>query len=95
MLEGPPTEEGYNASRWTAPRLARHLERKLGTQVHPDTVRRALHSWKRPRRVLPKPAGREERLEQIDRWIEEARPETTVLFEDEMELRRFPPLRRA
>jgi len=108
VLEGPPTGEGYNASRWTAPRLARHLarhlERKLGTRVHSDLGRRALrrlsYSWKRPRRVLPKPAGREERLEQIDRRIEEGRPETTVLlktvlFEDETELRRFPPLRRA
>lgn len=67
VLEGPPTEEGYDASRWTAPRLARHLERKLGTEVHPDTVRRALqrleYSWKRPRRGLPKPSGWKERLE--------------------------------
>jgi Transposase and inactivated derivatives len=99
VLEEPPTEEGYNASRWTAPRLARHLEHELGTEVHPDTVRRALqrleYSWKRPRRVLPKPPGWEERLAQIERRIEETGPETTVLFEDETELRRFPPLRRA
>lgn len=104
VLEEPPTEEGYDASRWTAPRLARHLERELGTEVHPDTVRRALqrleYSWKRPRRVLPKPPGWKKRLEQIDRRIEETSSETTVLFEDELfedetELRRFPPLRRA
>lgn len=59
VLEAPPTEEGYDVSRWTAPRLARHLKRKLGTDVHPDRVRRALqrleYRWKRPRRVLPKP----------------------------------------
>jgi len=99
VLEKPPTEEGYDASRWTAPRLAQHLERKFGTEVHPDTVRRALqrleYSWKRPRRVLPKPSDWKERLDQIERRIEEAGPETTVLFEDETELRRFPPLRRA
>jgi transposase len=99
VLGGPPTEEGQGASRWTAPRLARHLERKFGTEVHPDTVRRALqrleYSWKRPRRVLPKPSGWKERLGQIEERVEEAGPETTVLFEDETELRRFPPLRRA
>lgn len=27
VLDGPPTEEGYDASRWTAPRLARYVRR--------------------------------------------------------------------
>ena len=65
LQEGPPTEQGYNATRWTAPLLAGHLEEELGTEVHPDTVRRALgrlkYSWKRPRRVLPKEARAAER----------------------------------
>lgn len=99
VLQQSPTEEGQGASRWTAPRLARHLEEELGVEVHPDTVRRALrrleYSWKRPRRILPKPSGWKDRLAEIERRIEEAGPETTVLFEDETELRRFPPLRRA
>ncbi len=103
VLEQPPTEEGtgegYDASRWTAPRLARHLEEELGVEVHPDTVRRALqrleYSWKRPRRVLPKPSGWKKRLAEIERRIQQTGTETTVLFEDETELRRFPPLRRA
>jgi transposase len=99
VLQQAPTEEGQGASRWTAPRLARHLDEELGVEVHPDTVRRALrrleYSWKRPRRVLPKPSGWKERLGQIEERVEEAGPETTVLFEDETELRRFPPLRRA
>ncbi len=106
VLEGPPTEEGYDASRrWTAPRLARHLERTLGTEVHPDTVRRALqrleYSWKRPRRVLPKPPGWEERLEQIERRIESSgasrRPsrKRRCYSKTLAVLRRFPPLRRA
>lgn len=99
VLEKPPTEEGYDASRWTAPRLARHLERELGTTVHPDTVRRALqrleYSWKRPRRVLPKPPSYKKHLAEIEHRIEAAGSDTTVLLEDETELRRFPPLRRA
>lgn len=99
VLENPPTEEGDNATRWTAPRLARHLEDELGVEVHPDTVRRALqrleYSWKRPRRVLPKDPGYEERMAEIEEALNEAGPQTTVLFEDETELKRFPPLRRA
>lgn len=104
VLKQPPTEEGYNATRWTAPRLVRHLEKALDIDVHPDTMRRALrrleYSWKRPRRVLPGPpdgerARRKERLAEIQQRVRRAAPEVTVLFEDETELRRFPPLRPA
>jgi len=102
VLEAPPTEEGYDVARWTAPRLAEHLEEKLGTDVHPETVREALtermeHSWKRPRRKLPPPPESEfaERIGRIDRVVANAGPQTTVLFEDETEFKRFPPLRRA
>lgn len=35
--------------------------------------------------------GYAERIARIDRAIAEAGPETTVMFEDETELRRFPP----
>jgi transposase len=41
LMEGNPTEEGQNATRWTAPRIAEHLERELGIDVHEDTVRGA------------------------------------------------------
>lgn len=86
VLDQPPPEEDQDASRWTAPRLARHLEEELCVEVHPDTVRRALqrleYSWKRPRRVLPKPSGWKERLAEIERQIQQTGAETTVLFED-------------
>ncbi len=99
LLQEPPTEEGYDFTRWTAPRLAEHLKRKLGTDVHPETVREALRrlefSWKRPRRRLPEDPCYKERMAKVDQAIAEAGAETTVLFEDETELRRFPPLRRA
>ena len=42
LLEGNPTEEDQNATRWTAPRIAEHLERELGVDVHEDTVRGVL-----------------------------------------------------
>lgn len=52
LLKAPPTKAGYDFTRWTAPRLAEHLKRKLGVDVHPETVREALRrlefSWKRP-----------------------------------------------
>ena len=99
VLKAPPIEEGYEATRWTTPKLAEHLEKELGTDVHPETVREALQrlefSWKRPRRDLPDDPDYEEHIAEIDRAIAEVGPETTVLFEDETELRRFPPLRRA
>jgi len=100
LLETAPPEEGENASRWTAPRLARHLEEKLGIEVHPETVRRALRrlgfSWTRPRRRLPPTDGEEyqKRMTKVTKAIAEVGTETTVLFEDETEVKRFPPLRR-
>jgi transposase len=98
VIEEPPTEEGYNATRWTAPRLARHLEKELGVEVHPETVRRALRrlqfSWKRPRRKLPPDPDYAEHVRALVEAVATAGAETTVLFEDETELRRFPPLRR-
>jgi transposase len=70
--------------------------------VHPETVRDALtgrmeYSWKRPRRKLPPPSEPDfaERIGRIDRAVANAGPQTTVLFEDETEFKRFPPLRRA
>ena len=102
VLEAAPTEEGYDFTRWTAPRLAEHLKEKLGIDVHPETVRDALtsrmgYSWKRPRRSLAPPSETEfaERIRRIDCAIANASPQTTVLFEDETEFKRFPPLRRA
>lgn len=99
VLEAPPTKEGYEASRWTTPKLAEHLEKKLGVDVQPETVREALNrlafGWKRPRRTLPEDPDYGKRITEIDQAIVDAGPETTLLFEDETELRRFPPLRSA
>lgn len=101
LLETSPSEEGKEAaSRWTAPQLARHLEEKLDIEVHPETVRRALRrlgfSWTRPRRRLPPTDGEEyqRRMSKVVEAIGEVGTETTVLFEDETEIKRFPPLRR-
>lgn len=99
VLEHAPTEEGYEITRWTTPHLARHLEEELGVEVHPDTVRRALnrleYSWKRPRRSLPKDPLYAERMAELMQAIATAGEETTILFEDETDLKRFPLLRRA
>lgn len=99
LENGSPTEEGYDMTRWTVPTLTTHLENKLGVDVHPETVRDALHrleySWKRPRRSLPEDPHYEERMVEIERAIAEADSQTSIVFEDETELRRFPPLRSA
>jgi transposase len=100
LLEGNPTKEGQNATRWTAPRIAEHLERELGVDACEDTVRSALkqmeYSWTRPRRTLPPtdPEAYRKRLEAIVEAVAEAGPETSVLVEDETWIKRFPPLRR-
>ena len=100
LLEGNPTDEGENATRWTTDRVAEHLERELDVDVHPETVRDALgrleYSWTRPRRKLPPvdPEAYRERIQAIVEAIGEAGPGATVLIEDETEVKRFPPLRR-
>lgn len=98
LLQSDPTEEGENASRWTTPRIAEYLKRELGVDVHPETVREALkrleYSWTRPRRQLRKGPDSEERLARLAERIGTVDPETTVLFADETEVKRFPPLRR-
>ena len=98
LLESDPTEHGENAGRWTTPRIVEHLRRDHGIDVHPDTVRDALrrleYSWTRPRRQLPSPADFEQQMAQVRQRISAVSEETTVLFADETELKRFPPLRR-
>lgn len=99
VLDRPPTEEGYDFSNWTAPRLAGHLKQELGLDVHPETVRQALgrlrFSCTRPRRRLPEDPCYAERITEVDQAVAEAGAATTLLFQDETEFRRFPPLRRA
>ena len=94
-----PTEEGYEFSRWTVPRLTEHLRREMGIEVHPETVREALHrlrfSYTRPRRQLAADPNYDETIRRIDEAISEVGTETTVLFQDETDLHRFPPLRGA
>jgi transposase len=79
----------------SAARFAEHLRRKPGTDVHPETVRDALgrleYSPARPRRTLQKGPDYAERLQKIDEAVACAGPDTTVLYADETELRRFPP----
>lgn len=94
LLEGNPTEEGENATRWTTGRIAEHLDRELGVDVHPETVRDALsrleYSWTRPRRKLPPtdPEAYQERIEAIVEAVGKAGPDATVLVEDETGRRR-------
>lgn len=99
VLDAPPTDEGYTFSNWTVPRLTEHLARKLGLDVHPETVRQALHrlrfSHTRPRRRLPEDAAYGETIAVIDQAVAEIGAETTLLFQDETEIHRFPPLRGA
>jgi transposase len=100
LIEGNPTEEGENATRWTTGRIAEYLDRELDVDVHPETVREALnrldYSWTRPRRKLPStsPEAYRERLDAIVQAVSRAGPDASVLARDETTIKRFPPLRR-
>ena len=100
LLDGNPTEEGENATRWTTDRIAEYLDRELDVDVHPETVRGALnrldYSWTRPKRKLPPvdPEAYRKRLEAIVEAVSQAGPDASVLVEDETTIKRFPPLRR-
>jgi transposase len=100
LLEQNPTERGENATRQATDRIAEHLDRELGVDVHPETVRDALnrldYSWTRPRRKLP-PVDSEayrKRLEAIVEAVSQADPDASVLAQGETTIKRFPPLRR-
>lgn len=99
VLDAPPTDEGYTFSNWTVPRLNEHLKRTLGLDVHTETVRQALHrlrfSHTRPRRRLPADPDYDDQIAILDRAVAGLGAETTLLFQDETELHRFPPLRGA
>lgn len=98
LLQANPTEKGENATRWTTPRIAEYLDEELDVDVHPETVREALkrlrYSWTRPRRQLCKADDYEERMALLVERVATADPDTTLLFADETEIKRFPPLRR-
>jgi len=86
LLETDPTEEGENATWWTTPRIAEHLDEELGVDAYPETVREALkrlrYSWTRPRRRLRKSPDYEERRARLAEAVATANPDTTLLFAD-------------
>ena len=99
LLERSPLEEGYDFTTWTTPLLRSHLRARMGIEVSEATVRRTLHRlefvWRRPRWQIDYQDPRyEERMAAIETALIEAQTsDLTVLFEDETDLRRLPPLR--
>lgn len=99
LLERSPLDEGYDFTTWTTPLLTRHLKEHLGLEVSEATVRRTLHRlefvWRRPRWYIDyEDPCFEERMEAIEAALGEAEASSlTVLFEDETDFRRLPPLR--
>jgi len=100
LLHDPPQEHGYDFTTWTTPLLKSYLEEHLDIEVSPSTVRRTLHQmdfvWRRPRWAITyKDPRYDERMEAIEAALVRAEQseEVTVLFEDETDIRRLPPLR--
>lgn len=100
LVEASPLEEGYEFTTWTTPLLQSHLKERMGIEVSDDTVRRTLARlafvWRRPRwHVESEDPAFEERMAAIEAALAEAEgdPSVTVLFEDETDVRRLPPLR--
>lgn len=97
LLEGSPLDEGYDFTRWTVPLLKSYLKERLGIDVAETTVRRALERldfvWRRPKwHLYGRDPAYAARMAAIEAAL--ADPEVTVLFEDETELHRLPPLRK-
>lgn len=98
-LSKPPTEQGYNFTVWTTSLLSEHVERELGKQLCPDTIRRTLHDlgfrWRKPRWSVEREDPKaEERMDAIAKAIWNAGPQTICLVQDETKLGTLPPLRR-
>lgn len=100
LVETSPLDEGYDFTTWTTPLLGAHLKERFGIDVSDDTVRQALHRlafvWRRPRwHVESEDPDYDARMDAIDAALSEAEadPSVTVLFEDETDVRRLPPLR--
>ena len=101
LLEGNPTDEGENATRWTQRIGLQNTSKESLTST--SILRRSATPWvgwstagHAPRRKLPPvdPEACRERIQAIVEAIGEAGPGATVLIEDETEVKRFPPLRR-
>lgn len=100
LVEASPLDEGYEFTTWTTPLLRSHLKERMGIEVSDDTVRRALDRlefvWRRPRwHVESEDPAFEERMAAVEEALAEAEGSdgVTVLFEDETDVRRLPPLR--
>jgi transposase len=98
-----PTEFGFPTALWTAPRVARLIERTFGVTFHP----RYLNAWLTARAITPqkpKRQARERDQDEIDRWIdedwpriqEEAREEQAhIVLIDETGMLMSPTVRRS
>ena len=99
ILAHSPQQEGYDFTTWTTPLLRTYLKERLGIDVCEDPVRRTLHRldfvWRRPRwKIDYKDPRYEERMAAIEAALARSEAaEVTVLFEDETDVRRLPPLR--
>jgi transposase len=100
LVETSPLDEGYEFTTWTTPLLRSHLKERMGIEVSDDTVRRTLDRlefvWRRPRwHVESEDPAFEQRMAAIEAAVAEAgsSESVTVLFEDETDVRRLPPLR--
>lgn len=84
LLKKKSIEEGQNATCWTTPRIAEHLDQKLCVDVHEDTARSALKQMEYgrtcPRRRLPStdPEAYREQPQAIFEVVVDAGPEPPV-----------------
>ena len=93
----PPRCFGYLAGFWTVALLAQHLYRRFKIKVSGSTLRRALAKaglvWGRPKLALPQRGDpqAEAKLARLEGVL--ARPDGTVVAEDESEVHLLPLLR--
>lgn len=96
LLSHCPQQFDYAAGRWTSPLLAAALERFRGIDVHPSTLRRLLpklgYGWRRARHAESwrHDPEKKEKIEAIQRALDNDDPYTDVFFVDEAEIDLLP-----
>jgi transposase len=99
-LKRNPLKLGYNTTVWTVEIVARHLSQRYGCEIRPFTLYRRMKAMglrcKRPRYVYwEKDPHRAQKKGAIVRKLSTMPLSAVLLFQDEIQVRLFPVLRRA
>jgi transposase len=101
IIEGAPTESGWQRSTWTRELVALELEKRTGERLSVATVGRMLHRlgarWGVPRPVVRCPwskAAKARRMGQVRRLLRRLPADQVAVYQDEVEIHLNPKIGR-